>query len=222
MRKLLPLLAICPDYAFGVLLVPFRRPAPRAPRGSATAPPAAAGAGGRRRRATGAISADRRTGTTGGTGATALRALRGARQHVETRHGTATLVAEELGGSRKYLANVNVTGATADAAGVATVTFTVMNGSTPVTGLTAVSAGIFKLAPAGSGLSYNRWVSYIYRPGRTVNAGYRENNASTDTQRDARQQRWRELTRTRSARICPPPRSLSPSAGYPSSDTIAP
>ena len=59
------------------------------------------------------------------------------------------------------------------------VTFTVKNGSTPVTGLTAVSAGIFKLAPAGSGLSYNRWVPYIYRPGRTVNAGYRENNTST-------------------------------------------
>src|SRR5512142_3382933 len=71
-------------------------------------------------------------------------------------HGTAVMVAEsELEGAPanpKFLATVAITGA---------------------------SAGIFKLAPATATVSYNRWVPYIYRSGRTVNAGYRENNTST-------------------------------------------
>ena len=90
----------------------------------------------------------------------------------------------------------NVTGATADAAGVVTVNFTVKNGTTPVTTIPSVGAGIFKLAPAGGGLSYNRWVPYIWRTetvvgtqdaagnpfpkpaGYTVNQGYRESSGT--------------------------------------------
>ena len=99
-------------------------------------------------------------------------------------HGTAAVTAEdELQGAPanpKFLANIAIIGATADAAGLATVTFTVKDkdNTTPVTGLTVASAGIFKLAPKGNGLSYNKWVPYIYRPGRTVNAGYRESTAT--------------------------------------------
>jgi OmcA/MtrC family decaheme c-type cytochrome len=89
------------------------------------------------------------------------------------------LASEELADANKYLVEVTVTGATADAAGLVTVNFTVMNGTIPVTGITAVSASISKLSPPGGGLSYNRWVPYIYRPGRTVNAGYRESTTTT-------------------------------------------
>ncbi len=98
--------------------------------------------------------------------------------------GTAAVTAaDELQGAPanpKYLANLKITGATANTAGLATVTFTVKNKDnvTPVTGLTTASASIFKLAPKGNGLNYNKWVPYIYRPGRTVNAGYRENTST--------------------------------------------
>ncbi|NJD62597.1 MAG: OmcA/MtrC family decaheme c-type cytochrome, partial [Deltaproteobacteria bacterium] len=98
---------------------------------------------------------------------------------VDTLHGEAALAAAELSEAGKYYCNITITGATADAAGVAAVTFTVKNGTAPVTGLTAVSAGIFKLEPKAGSLSYNRWVPYIYRPGRTVNAGYRESTTSS-------------------------------------------
>jgi hypothetical protein len=103
-------------------------------------------------------------------------------------HGAAVVTAEdEAQGTEltppnpKYLAKIAITGATADAAGLATVTFTVKkkDNTTPVTGLTAAAAGIFKLAPKeAGGRNYNRWVPYIYRSGRTVNAGYRENNTT--------------------------------------------
>jgi hypothetical protein len=77
--------------------------------------------------------------------------------------GTAALAAEELAAANKYMVAVGITSATADAAGVVTVNFTVMNDTTPVTTVPSVGAGIFKLVPAGSGFSYNRWVPYIWR-----------------------------------------------------------
>ena len=100
-------------------------------------------------------------------------------------HGTAVVTAQdELQGAPanpKYLANIAITGTpTAYAAGVARFTFSVKDkAGNGVAGLTSVTAGIFKLAPkdpigTADGKSYNRWVPYIYRSGRTVNAGYRE------------------------------------------------
>ena len=123
-------------------------------------------------------------GATGPAGTAGPAGPSGANAKVADLHGTAVVTAQdELQGAPanpKFLANIKITGATADAAGLATVTFTVKNkdNTTPVTGLTVASAGIFKLAPAGNGLSYNKWVPYIYRPGRTVNAGYRESTAT--------------------------------------------
>lgn len=107
-------------------------------------------------------------------------------------HGVAYVTAQdELQGAPtkpKYLANIAITSAIADASGVATVNFTVKDkANQPVTNLVAltsgspsysVSAGIFKLAPAANGKSYNQWVPYIFRSGRTVNAGYRENSTT--------------------------------------------
>jgi hypothetical protein len=124
-------------------------------------------------------------GTNGANGTNGTNGTNGGNVAVTDFHGAAFLTAEdELQGAPanpKYLANIAITGATADAAGVATVTFTVKkkDNVTPVTGLTAASAGIFKLAPAeASGRSFNRWVPYIYRSGRTVNAGYRESTST--------------------------------------------
>ena len=79
------------------------------------------------------------------------------------------------------LATVVITGATANAAGLATVTFTVKNGAgAPVTGLGAANGASFfisSLAPAGGDLSYNRWISYIWRSSGGVNQAYRERGA---------------------------------------------
>ena len=44
-----------------------------------------------------------------------------------------------------------------------TVNFTVTNGTTPVTTVASVSAGIFKLVPAAAAYSYNQWVPYAWR-----------------------------------------------------------
>lgn len=100
---------------------------------------------------------------------------------VEKFHGEAFVTAEDeqqgAPANPKYLANITITGTpTADAAGVARFTFNVKNkAGAGVAGLTSVTAGIFKLAPKeAAGRNYNRWVPYIYRSGRTVNAGYRE------------------------------------------------
>ena len=83
-----------------------------------------------------------------------------------------------------------ITGATANAAGVATVTFTIKNAAdnTPVTGRGALantaSFGISSLAPAAGGFSYNKWVSFIWRSSTTdnvaVNQAYRERNTATN------------------------------------------
>jgi hypothetical protein len=104
-----------------------------------------------------------------------------ARNGITPIHGVAAMQAEaQLEGAPanpKSYATLTITGAAADPSGVLTVSFTIS--PTPVTTLAAVSAGVFKLAPAAGGRNYNRWVPYIYRAGRTVNAGYRENNTTS-------------------------------------------
>ena len=96
-------------------------------------------------------------GATGPAGTTGPAGPSGANAKIADFHGTAVVTAEdELQGAPanpKFLANIAITGATADAAGLATVTFTVKkkDNATPVTGLTTVSAGIFKLAPKATG-----------------------------------------------------------------------
>jgi len=106
----------------------------------------------------------------------------------------------ELAEADKYMVDVDITGATADAAGVVTVNFTVnappnsitnpTENPKPVTTISSISAGIFKLAPAGGGFSYNRWVPYLWRSetvsgigfpnpdGTQVNQGYRESSSA--------------------------------------------
>ena len=69
--------------------------------------------------------------------------------------------------ARRTLATVVITGATANAAGVATVTFTVRNDAgAPVTGLGAANAPASSSRawqPKAGDFPYNRWVSYIWR-----------------------------------------------------------
>jgi hypothetical protein len=144
--------------------------------------------------AQGAVGPVGPTGPTGGTGADApippLAYSVFTGPEVSTKggiaqfHGQALVTAlDEAQGAPanpKFLAKLQVVGASVDPTGVASVVFTVKgkDGVTPFTTLTAPSAGIFKLAPAGNGRSFNRWVPYIYRSGRTVNAGYRESNGT--------------------------------------------
>ena len=84
-------------------------------------------------------------------------------------HGASVVKAEdELQGAPanpKFLADIKVTAATVNAAGVATVTFTLSNAGVPVTSIptgTSVRVGMFKLAPKTAGQSYNSWVSYYW------------------------------------------------------------
>ncbi len=110
--------------------------------------------------------------------------------------GAASIAAEELATANKYPVNIQITSATADAAGLAMVNFTVTNGTTPVTTIASVSAGIFKLAPSGGGVAFNKWVPYSWRTetvsgttdakgnafvkpsGFKVNQGYRESSGT--------------------------------------------
>ncbi len=98
---------------------------------------------------------------------------------VQAKHGDA--LAADVLAEEGPLATVAITGATANVAGVATVTFTVRNAAgAPVTGLGAANGASFYIAslqPKGGGLSYNKWVSYIWRASGGVNQTYRERNA---------------------------------------------
>jgi hypothetical protein len=139
----------------------------------------------------GAAGAKGDTGSTGPTGTNPQAYNVYQRTQVSTNggvaefHGTAVVTAEDetqgAPANPKYLANITITGTpTVTAGGVASFTFNVKNkAGTGVAGLTSVTAGIFKLQPkdaigVADGRNYNAWVPYIYRPGRTVNAGYRE------------------------------------------------
>ncbi|HEY7586754.1 MAG TPA: OmcA/MtrC family decaheme c-type cytochrome, partial [Candidatus Deferrimicrobiaceae bacterium] len=115
---------------------------------------------------------------------------------ISDKHGETALAAEELAAADKYLVDVTVTGATADAAGVVTVNFTVEKDGVAVTTIPSVGAGIFKLAPKSGAFSYNRWVPYLWRTetvdgtqdaagnafpmpaGNKVNQGYRESSGT--------------------------------------------
>ncbi|HLA26960.1 MAG TPA: OmcA/MtrC family decaheme c-type cytochrome [Syntrophales bacterium] len=111
------------------------------------------------------------------------------------KHGAAVLSQTgEFANGNKSMANVAITSVTADAAGLATVSFTVKDSANaPVTTVASVSAGIFKLVPKGSGISYNKWVSYIWREetvsgstfpkpnGTKANQAYRESSGTGAT-----------------------------------------
>jgi hypothetical protein len=121
-------------------------------------------------------------GATGATGAPGATGPAGAAR-VADNHGTAVALVEELEGGLP--ATVAITGATADAAGVAKVTFTVKDAAgVAVTGkgpiANAASFAIASLAPKGGGLSYNKWVPYIWRAASNVNQAYRERNTTTN------------------------------------------
>ena len=107
------------------------------------------------------------TGPTGPTGPTGATGPAGGAVRVADKHGVAVATEEELEGGLP--ATVAITGATADAAGLATVTFTVKDAAgAAITGkgpiANAASFAIASLAPKGGGLSYNKWVPYIYGP----------------------------------------------------------
>ena len=129
---------------------------------------------------TGATGAAGNTGPPGAPGTPGAPGAPGSAS-IADMHGLDIALAEELEGSAP--ANVVITGATADAAGLATVTFTIKDANkSPVTGRGAVdnsaSFGISSLAPKGGGFSYNKWVSYIWRASdntaAAVNQAYRE------------------------------------------------
>jgi OmcA/MtrC family decaheme c-type cytochrome len=93
-------------------------------------------------------------------------------------HGAPTLLSEGeylpcpagvTSGCGKEFVDAQITSATADAAGLLTVNFTVKDAAgAPYTKLTAVSADVVKLVPGSNG-SASDWVAYIYRK-QTVGA----------------------------------------------------
>ncbi|MBI5485729.1 MAG: OmcA/MtrC family decaheme c-type cytochrome [Deltaproteobacteria bacterium] len=79
-------------------------------------------------------------------------------------HGAAHLAEAAWETNGKYIATATITAATADAAGLVTVDFTVENpDGAPVTTIAAIKANIAKLEPASGGESFSKWVPYIYR-----------------------------------------------------------
>ena len=145
--------------------------------------------------ATGATGAPGTPGSPGAGGDPGTPGLSGAAK-ISDKHGETALAAEELAAANKYLVDVTVTGATADAAGVVTVNFTVEKDGVAVTTVPSVGAGIFKLSPKSGAFSYNRWVPYLWRTetvvgtqdaagnafpmpaGNKVNQGYRESSGT--------------------------------------------
>ena len=117
----------------------------------------------------GAIGPAGPAGTTGPAGATGPAGLTGGAVRVADLHGAAVVKAEDelqgAPGNPKYLADIAITSVTADAAGVAKVTFTLKKAGVAVTSIptgTNVRVGMFKLAPKATGQSYNSWVSYLW------------------------------------------------------------
>jgi hypothetical protein len=121
-------------------------------------------------------------GSNGGNGTNGTNGTNAGAVKVTDLHGAAVAAQAELEGTAP--AKVAITGTTADAAGIAKVTFTVKNAAgASITGLGAAGGASFaiaSLAPASGGESYNKWVPYIYRDPSatvTVNQAYRERNA---------------------------------------------
>jgi OmcA/MtrC family decaheme c-type cytochrome len=103
-------------------------------------------------------------------------------------HGGDALAAAEAA-EGKFMADAVITSATADAAGVATVNFTVATrDGDPLLNVAAISANIARLAAPSGGESFDKWVPYIYRTetvtgdtypnpaGTTAEQAYRESN----------------------------------------------
>ena len=115
----------------------------------------------------GAAGAPGADGADGADGAPGLPGDPGGNVQVTNFHGTEYLlstgefVQPDPG---KVFVTVTVTGATANATGVATVNFTVEDdGGNPVVGVTGVDFSIAQLVPPTGTESANKWVSYIYR-----------------------------------------------------------
>ena len=140
----------------------------------------------------GADGADGTNGTPGADGTDGTDGADGLGIKITDRHGTDMLLSTgEYATAGKYFADAAITAATADEAGVATVTFTVAdeNGD-PVVGLASASFSIVKLVPAADGKSFNEWVPYSYRTetvsgagfpqadGYEVDQGYRESSSA--------------------------------------------
>lgn len=96
-------------------------------------------------------------------------------------HGNARLMSSgEYANGAKFLAAAAITSATADAAGLVTVNFTVANpGHGPVIDLASISANVSKLVPAAAGESSNHWVPYIWQTETVGTTGTFPNPAGT-------------------------------------------
>ena len=88
-------------------------------------------------------------------------------------HGEDHLLSSgEYADGAKTFVDATITSATADAAGLVTVDFSVADrDGDPVTTLTAVNANIAKLTPAAGGDASNAWVNYIYRTQTVTGTG---------------------------------------------------
>ena len=114
---------------------------------------------------------------------------------ITDRHGTEMLLTTgEYESAGKYFADATIISATANASGVATVSFTVKDeAGDPAPGITGMDFGIAALFPASGGESFNKWVSYVYNtatvsgsydltppnaPGTQAEQAYRENGGT--------------------------------------------
>lgn len=125
--------------------------------------------------ATGPAGAD---GATGPAGADGIDGIDGGNVAIAEVHGSDFLAAKDREDADKFLADLAITAVTFPTVGTehqVTVTFSVMDGAAPITGIEAFSLGVFKLLPAAGG-SASRWVPYLWRSGGTPaqNQGTRE------------------------------------------------
>ena len=142
----------------------------------------------------GAAGAPGADGADGADGAPGLPGDPGGNVQVTNFHGTEYLLSTGefvQPNPGKVFVTATVTGATANATGVATVNFTVEDdGGNPVVGVTGVDFSIAQLVPPTGTESANKWVSYIYRTetpgvgnwpnsgGADVEQAYRESNGT--------------------------------------------
>jgi OmcA/MtrC family decaheme c-type cytochrome len=108
-------------------------------------------------------------GPAGSSGSVGVTAPAGGSVRVADVHGLSFVTAQDqLQGAPdnpKYLADIAITAVSANAAGVASVTFTLKNNGKAVTSIptgTSVRVGMFKLAPKAAGQVDDRWVSYYW------------------------------------------------------------
>lgn len=130
-------------------------------------------------------------GTNGSNGNDGTDGTNGGNVEISIFHGRDALESMDATNG-KFRAVATITGATANAAGLVTVDFTVTDEmGVPQTGIKTISAAIAKLVPAGPGKASTVWVPYIYRSqvvsgsamgdwpnpdGTAADQGSRENN----------------------------------------------